>query len=113
MYFVKCFLQAETIIEYIEKMTGPAVTYIEGDVIRKLSADKVATAFVGRFKTKESELLKLFEQVADGSRQAGRFVANIDPAHEETIHVARLDEDEIKFDGKSVSKDLRVRMAGE
>lgn len=90
---------AESIVEWIDKMTGPAVTIVESSTnIQVTKQDPVA--FVAELKSKDSEMMKVFETVANESRELGKFFV-IHDASEEKIYSIRHEEGMESFSGKS------------
>eukprot|EP00922_Rhytidocystis_sp_ex-Travisia-forbesii_P053016 GHVS01078623.1.p1 GENE.GHVS01078623.1~~GHVS01078623.1.p1 ORF type:complete len:502 (+),score=107.16 GHVS01078623.1:290-1795(+) len=92
---------ADTIVEWITKMTGAAVSEMEPVAFRKLKESKPAVVFAASLKKKQSDLHKLFEKVADTNRQVGRFVTSFSDDHEDHVVVIRGDEEEVIFTGKT------------
>ncbi|PFH32353.1 protein disulfide isomerase [Besnoitia besnoiti] len=90
---------AEAIVEWIEKMTGPALIEVEGSVDDKVTKES-PIAFVGEVKSKDSEMAKLFEEVANESRQLGKFFVKYD-APAEKIYSLRYEEGTDDFSGKT------------
>lgn len=92
---------AEAILEWLDMMTGPAVTELEGDIKDKVTKES-AVAFYGEFTSKESEASKLFESVANMSRQLGKFYAKY--TGEDKISAVRFEEGAYPFEGKTVEE---------
>lgn len=90
---------AETIIEWIETMTGPAVLDLEGDIKEKVTKEALV-AFFGEFASKDSEMAKMFETVANESRQLGKFYATYDSSSDK-ISAVRYEEGSYRFEGKT------------
>ncbi|KAL8449339.1 hypothetical protein Emed_003220 [Eimeria media] len=92
---------AEAILEWLEMMTGPAVTEIEGDINEKVTKDS-PVAFYGEFSSKDSEAAKMFETVANSSRQLGKFYAKY--TGEDKVYAVRFEEGSYPFDGKTAEE---------
>eukprot|EP00922_Rhytidocystis_sp_ex-Travisia-forbesii_P072514 GHVS01108109.1.p1 GENE.GHVS01108109.1~~GHVS01108109.1.p1 ORF type:complete len:511 (+),score=132.79 GHVS01108109.1:218-1750(+) len=92
---------ADTIVEWINKMTGAAVSELDAVELGKLKETKPAVVFAGMLKKKESDLHKLFEKAADAHRHVGRFVTSFSDDHADNIVVIRGDEEEVPFTGKT------------
>uniref|UniRef100_A0A0G4GES3 Protein disulfide-isomerase n=1 Tax=Chromera velia CCMP2878 TaxID=1169474 RepID=A0A0G4GES3_9ALVE len=90
-----------TIVDWIEKKTGPAVTVVKSaDELTKILGEK-HVVYVGKLKSDSSDLYKTFEKVADDNRDAGTFVAFVDGGHDDSIAVHRKDEGETPATDKS------------
>ena len=94
-------LQAEAIIEWIEMMTGPAVTELEGDIKDRVTRES-PVAFYGEFSAKDSEAAKMFESVANESRQLGKFFAKY--TGNDKIFAVRFEEGSFPFEGKTAEE---------
>lgn len=92
---------AEAILEWLEMMTGPAVTELEGDIKDKPTRE-APVAFYGEFSSKNSELAKMFEMVADGYRLHGKFFATYNGT--DKISVFRFEEGSFPFEGKTAEE---------
>lgn len=91
---------ADTIVEWIHKMTGPAVTEHTSEDLRRLRDSKPSTAFIGTLK-KGSDLHQMFDKRADASRHAGKFVVSFIEDGAESVVVVRGDEEEVSYSGKT------------
>eukprot|EP00922_Rhytidocystis_sp_ex-Travisia-forbesii_P053014 GHVS01078621.1.p1 GENE.GHVS01078621.1~~GHVS01078621.1.p1 ORF type:complete len:505 (+),score=100.96 GHVS01078621.1:189-1703(+) len=92
---------ADTIVEWLTKMTGAAVSEMDVVGLRKLRETKPTVVFAAMVKKRDSDLHKLFEKVADANRQVGRFVLSVADDNKDHIVVMRGDEEEIAFAGKT------------
>ncbi|OEH75091.1 protein disulfide isomerase [Cyclospora cayetanensis] len=92
---------ADAIVQWIEMMTGPAVTEIEGDVKDEVTKDS-PVAFYGEFSSKQSDAAKIFETVANESRQLGKFYAKY--TGEDKISAVRYEEGAYPFEGKTTDE---------
>ncbi|CBZ50675.1 protein disulfide isomerase [Neospora caninum Liverpool] len=90
---------AEAIVEWIEKMTGPAVTEVEGKPEEQVTKES-PIAFVAELSSKDSDMAKLFEDVANESRQLGKFLAKYGVS-DEKIYSLRYEEGTEPFTGKT------------
>eukprot|EP00921_Rhytidocystis_pertsovi_P002269 GHVQ01003878.1.p1 GENE.GHVQ01003878.1~~GHVQ01003878.1.p1 ORF type:complete len:495 (+),score=92.10 GHVQ01003878.1:139-1623(+) len=92
---------ADTIVEWLHKMTGPAVSEVDSEALKTLKESKPAVAVVGMFTAKGGDLHKMFESIADSLRHVGRFVGHFDGGNKDEIIVMRGDEDHVTFKGKT------------
>ncbi|CEL96760.1 unnamed protein product [Vitrella brassicaformis CCMP3155] len=92
-----------TIIEWIEKRTGPAVRVVTGEELEKLKKDKdiLMVAFV---KDQEAELFKTYEKVADKNRDLALFIAVVSGDAKDEVIAYRTDEDPTTCTGKSADE---------
>lgn len=95
-------IQAEAIIEWLEKMTGPAVTEVSGDITDQVTKDS-PIAFYGEFTSKDSDLARMFESVADSSRELGKFFVKYGGS-DQKISAVRFEEGVFTFDGKTADE---------
>ncbi|OXB71589.1 UNVERIFIED_CONTAM: hypothetical protein H355_013976 [Colinus virginianus] len=91
---------AEDIVEWVEMMTGPAVTEVDGDIGDK---DVKTVAFVAELKSRDSPTKELFEKVADKSRQLGQFLVKYD-APADRVYAIRPEEGTEEFAGKTADE---------
>lgn len=91
---------AEDIVEWLEMMTGPAVTEVEGDLEDK---DIKSVAFIAELSTSSSPLKELFDKVADKSRQLGQFMVKYG-ASADKIYAMRPEEGTVDFTGKTADE---------
>ncbi|EZG49484.1 disulfide isomerase [Gregarina niphandrodes] len=81
---------ASTIVDWVKKMTGPALTWVEGEETGISSETDAGIRFVGAFKSKESEEAKLFEEAAKTHRMKGSFAAFVSQDENKTNKVTVL-----------------------
>lgn len=92
---------AEAILEWLDMMTGPAVTELEGDIKEHVTKDS-PVAFYGEFSSKDSEAAKMFETIANSSRQLGKFYAKFTGG--DKISAIRFEEGSYPFEGKTAEE---------
>jgi len=81
---------ADTIVQWLKSVTGPAVEEIaEADA----KAPERGAMFVARVKSKNSDVYRAFEEVADKMRMASKFAAIIDEKGTDEIRVLREGEE--------------------
>eukprot|EP01071_Lankesteria_metandrocarpae_P002231 Lankesteria_metandrocarpae@DN2173_c0_g1_i1.p1 len=90
----------DTIVAWIESVTGPPVTYITED---EAKAKDREILFVARLKSKDNDAAKLYEKVADEMRLSAKFSAIISSGAKEDVTVYRDKEESSSFEiGKDV-----------
>lgn len=93
---------AESILSFLDFMTGES-TEESQDPVTEIINRKIDVAFVGYFRSENTELHKIFKTTADSMRLYGKFFVNFGKS-EEQIVVRRIDEDEEVFSGAVVEE---------
>lgn len=93
------------IVEWVKKMTGPAVEWLNSQKeIAEKTADK-AVAFVAHIAKKDDASAKLFDTVAQANRMKGSFYALVDSSIKEPkVNVHRTNEEVVSTNLDSVDK---------
>jgi len=86
---------SDTIISWIERMTGAAFDIVADIGEAKKRATEEAVAFIGHFKSKESESFNMFESVADSNRLLGKFLAAFGKDAKDEVTVYRQSEEPV------------------
>lgn len=87
----------ESIVKWIDDMTGPSVHVAESGSAAQKIAETGSVVFLGAFNSKDSNAMKAFQTYADGHRSSGKFVAFVNPKlkeSEQSVTVHRAEEGE-------------------
>ncbi|CDJ40881.1 protein disulfide isomerase, putative [Eimeria tenella] len=101
---------AEAIVEWVETMTGPAVTEVSS---REEAAARVSreapVAFVAELSAADSEVAKTFWAAAEAGRQLGKFYCTYGAAPgAERVSAVRFEEGWVPFEGEAEPAALRA-----
>jgi len=88
----------QTIVDWIESNTGPAVVEVTEAEFETLKKEK-PVVFSAKVSGKDAAIYTHFEKIADANRDLGKFVVIVDKNNKNEIAVDRKDEGSIKYTG--------------
>ncbi|CDJ67442.1 protein disulfide isomerase, putative [Eimeria necatrix] len=101
---------AEAIVDWVEMMTGPAVTELasEAELLQRVSRES-PVAFFAELNSEKTEMAKTFLAVANSSRALGKFYCTYTAAPgAERVAAVRFEEGHFNYEGEVAEGPLRA-----
>ncbi|SCA48534.1 protein disulfide isomerase, putative [Plasmodium ovale] len=90
---------AQSIVDWLIQMTGPAYVEITENIEDVLAEKKISVAFYMEYTTKDSDIFKMFNEAGDSNREIAKFFVKKNDKHDK-IYCYRKNENKVEYDKK-------------